>query len=96
MLNSISNKYDIYDILNTMIDKYYNSLVNEENTEDSYENLIKKNDNLDKLCGLVIIVGYLEKTHKLNINSQFIIDDLIKNIDYKDTDNLYKKNYLYL
>ena len=91
LLNSISNKYDIYDILNTMIDKYYNSLVNEENTEDSYENLIKKNDNLDKLCGLVIIVGYLEKTHKLNINSQFIIDDLIKNIDYKDTDNLYKR-----
>ena len=96
LLNSISNKYDIYDILNTMIDKYYNSLVNEENTEDSYENLIKRNDNLDKLCGLVIIVGYLEKTHKLNINSQFIINDLIKNIDYKDTDNLYKELFVSL
>lgn len=91
LLNSISNKFDINVILNTMIDKYYNSLVNEENTSDSYENLIKKNNNLDKLCGLGIIVGYLERTHKLNKNSQFIISDLIKNIDYTDTDNLYKR-----
>ena len=91
LLNIISKTYDINDILNTMIDKYYNTLVNEENSVDSYENLIKKNNNLDKLCGLGIIVGYLEKTHNLNKDSQYIISDLIKNIDYSDTDNLYKR-----
>ena len=91
LLNIISKTYDINDILNTMIDKYYNSLVNEENSVDSYENLIKKNNNLDKLCGLGIIVGYLEKTHNLNKDSKYIISDLIKNIDYTDTDNLYKR-----
>ncbi len=91
LLNIISKTYDINDILNTMIDKYYNLLVNEENSVDSYENLIKKNNNLDKLCGLGIIVGYLERTHKLNKDSRFIINDLLKNIDYTDTDNLYKR-----
>ena len=91
LLNIISKTYDINDILNTMIDKYYNTLVNEENSVDSYENLIKKNNNLDKLCGLGIIVGYLEKTHNLNKDSKYIISDLIKNIDYTDTDNLYKR-----
>ena len=91
LLNIISKTYDINDILNTMIDKYYNLLVNEENTVDTYENLIKKNNNLDKLCGLGIIVGYLERTHKLNKDSRFIINDLLKNIDYTDTDNLYKR-----
>ena len=91
LLNIISKTYDINDILNTMIDIYYIFLVNEENSVDSYENLIKKNNNLDKLCGLGIIVGYLERTHKLNKDSRFIINDLLKNIDYTDTDNLYKR-----
>lgn len=91
LLNIISKTYNINEILNTMIDKYYNLLVNEENTVDTYENLIKKNNNLDKLCGLGIIVGYLERTHKLNKDSRFIINDLLKNIDYTDTDNLYKR-----
>lgn len=91
LLNIISKTYNINEILNTMIDKYYNLLVNEENTVDTYENLIKKNNNLDKLCGLGIIVGYLERTHKLDKDSQFIINDLLKNIDYTDTDNLYKR-----
>ena len=55
------------DIITTQLDKTLNN-------EYRY-------NNLDKLCGLGIIVGYLERTHKLNKDSQFIINDLLKNID---------------
>lgn len=91
LINQIKDKFDINILLNKIIDETYNSLMNEKNNDKTYDSLIKKNDNLDKLSGLGILISSLEKQHNIKNNSYNIVSDLIKNIDYEDKDNLYKK-----
>ncbi len=91
LLDNIKSKFDINNLLNKILENTYQSLVNENNNSNSYDNLILKNDNLDKLCGLGILISSLEKNHNIKNNSYKIVSDLLTNIDYNDQDNIYKR-----
>ena len=80
----------LLNLINKELEKIYSSLINEDNDNNTYEGLCKKNNNLDKLSGLSILITHLEKENKINKNSKNIVDDLINNIDYNDLDNLFK------
>ena len=90
LLNLINKEHNIHILLNKELEKIYSSLINEDNDNNTYEGLCKKNNNLDKLSGLSILITHLEKANKINNTSGKIVKDLINNIDYNDLDNLFK------
>jgi len=89
-INTMKGKYDINIILNKEITNKYNNLLNEKIDGDSYEDLCKKNNNIDKLGGLTILISYLEKDNEINTNSKKIIDDLLSQINYDNLEEIYK------
>ncbi len=90
LLNSINEKHNINFLLNKILNKIYNNLINEKTNSETYEDLIKKNNNLDTISGLSILITHLEKKNNIQNNSKKIINDLLEKVDYNDLDNLYK------
>ena len=90
LLNSINEKHNINFLLNKILNKIYADLINEKNDSETYENLIKKNNNLDNISGLSILITHLEKKNNIENNSKKIINDLLEKVDYNDLDNLFK------
>ena len=96
LINKMKINYDINLILNKELTNKYNVLLNENIKGDSYEDLCKKNNNLDKLSGLTILITYLEKDNMIVTNSEKIIDEFLKDINYENLDEIYKiMNCLY-
>ena len=90
LINLINKEHNIHVLLNKELEKIYSSLIKEDNNSKTYEGLCNKNNNLDKLSGLSILITHLEKANNINNNSKKIVDDLIENINYNDLDNLFK------
>ena len=90
LLNMINKKFNIHVLLNKELEKIYSSLIQEETDTNTYEGLCNKNNNLDKLTGLSILITHLEKENDINNGSKKIVDDLLDKIDYNDLDNLFK------
>ena len=72
------------------MDNKYNSLINEKIEGTTYDDLCKKNNNLDKLSGLTILISYLEKDNLIYRDSEKIINDLFNDINYNNLEYLYK------
>jgi len=89
-INKIKVSFNINDILNKELNKKYKSLINEKIEGDTYEDLCKKNNNLDKLSGLTILISYLEKDNSIICNSEKIINELLNDIDYDNLEYVYK------
>ena len=89
-INKIKESFDINDILNKELNKKYNSLINEKIEGNTYEDLCKKNNNLDKLSGLTILIAYLEKDNIIICNSEKIINELLNGINYDNLEYVYK------
>jgi len=89
-INKIKETNDINDILNKEITKKYNLLLNEKIEGDSYEELCKKNNNMDKLSGLTILIANLEKKNVINCNSEKIVKEILEDINYDNLEYVYK------
>ena len=90
LIYNISKNFNIYILLNKEIETKYTKLLNFKIEGETYVDLCNKNNNLDKMSGLSILITHLEKENKINNGSQKIIDDLIQKINYNDLDNLFK------
>ena len=90
LINDISKKYDINILLNKEINKIYNNLIQKNNQGDTYQDLCNRNNNIDKLCGLTLLISNLEKNNKIDKNTNVITNDLLTNINYDDLDYIYK------
>lgn len=90
LIYNISKNFNIYILLNKEIETKYTKLLNFKIEGETYDDLCNKNNNLDKMSGLSILITHLEKENKINNGSQKIIDDLIQKINYNDLDNLFK------
>ena len=90
LIYNINKKFNIYILLNKEIETKYSKLLNFKINGETYDDLCEKNNNLDKMSGLSILITHLEKENKINNGSQKIIDDLIQKINYNDLDNLFK------
>ena len=89
-INKIKESFNINDILNKELTKKYNSLINEKIEGNTYEDLCKKNNNLDKLSGLTILISYLEKNNTIICNSEKIINELLNEVNYDNLEYIYK------
>ena len=90
LIYNISKRFNIYILLNKEIETKYTKLLNFKIEGETYDDLCNKNNNLDKMSGLSILITHLEKENKINNGSQKIINDLLKQINYNDLDNLFK------
>jgi len=90
LIYNIGKNFNIYILLNKEIETKYSKLLNFKINGETYDDLCEKNNNLDKMSGLSILITHLEKENKINNGSQKIIDDLLKGINYNDLDNLFK------
>ena len=90
LIYNIGKNFNIYILLNKEIETKYTQLLNFKIDGETYDDLCNKNNNLDKMSGLSILITHLEKENKINNGSQKIIDDLLKKINYNDLDNLFK------
>ena len=90
LIYNINKNFNIYILLNKEIETKYLKLLNYKINGDTYDDLCEKNNNLDKITGLSILITHLEKENKINNGSQKIIDDLLQKINYNDLDNLFK------
>ena len=90
LIYNINKNFNIYILLNKEIETKYLKLLNFKINGETYDDLCEKNNNLDKMSGLSILITHLEKENKINNGSQKIIDDLLKKINYNDLDNLFK------
>ena len=90
LIYNIGKNFNIYILLNKEIETKYTQLLNFKIDGETYDDLCNKNNNLDKMSGLSILITHLEKENKINNGSQKIIDDLIQKINYNDLDNLFK------
>jgi hypothetical protein len=90
LIYNIGKNFNIYILLNKEIETKYTKLLNFKIEGETYDDLCNKNNNLDKMSGLSILITHLEKENKINNGSQKIIDDLIQKINYNDLDNLFK------
>ena len=92
LLNDINNKFNIEFLLNKEINSIYTKLMNPINkmNGETYEDLCNKNNNLDKLCGLSLLISNLEQNIKIDNNTNVITSDLIKNVDHNNLDYIYK------
>ena len=90
LIYNINKKFNIYILLNKEIETKYLKLLNFKINGETYDDLCEKNNNLDKMSGLSILITHLEKENKINNGSQKIINDLLKKINYNDLDNLFK------
>ena len=90
LIYNISKNFNIYILLNKEIETKYLKLLNFKINGETYDDLCEKNNNLDKITGLSILITHLEKENKINNGSKKIIDDLLKKINYNDLDNLFK------
>ena len=90
LIYNIGTNFNIYILLNKEIETKYSKLLNFKINGETYDDLCEKNNNLDKMSGLSILITHLEKENKINNGSQKIIDDLLKKINYNDLDNLFK------
>ena len=88
-INKIKESFNINDILNKELNKKYNLLINEKIVGDTYEDSIR-NNNLDKLSGLTILISYLEKDNNIVCNSEKIINELLTEINYDNLEYVYK------
>ena len=90
LIYNIGKNFNIYILLNKEIETKYSKLLNFKINGETYDDLCEKNNNLDKMSGLSILITHLEKENKINNGSQKIIDDLLQKINYSDLDNLFK------
>ncbi len=90
LIYNIGKNFNIYILLNKEIETKYLKLLNFKINGETYDDLCEKNNNLDKMSGLSILITHLEKENKINNGSQKIIDDLLQKINYSDLDNLFK------
>ena len=90
LIYNIGINFNIYILLNKEIETKYTKLLNFKIEGETYDDLCNKNNNLDKMSGLSILITHLEKENKINNGSQKIINDLLKKINYNDLDNLFK------
>ena len=90
LIYNIGKNFNIYILLNKEIETKYLKLLNFKIEGETYDDLCDKNNNLDKMSGLSILITHLEKENKINNGSKKIIDDLLKKINYNDLDNLFK------
>ena len=89
-INKIKESFNITEILNKELNNKYNSLINEKIVGNSYEDLCKKNNNLDKLSGLTMLIAYLEKDNNIICNTKKIISELLNEISYDNLEYVYK------
>ena len=90
LIYDINKTYDIQVVLNKEINKFYKDLINNQVNGDTYQDLCKKNNNIDKLCGLSLLIVELEKNITIENNSEKIIKDLLDKINYDDLEYIYK------
>ena len=89
-INKIKESFNITEILNKELNNKYNSLINEKIVGNSYEDLCKKNNNIDKLSGLTMLIAYLEKDNNIICNTEKIITELLNEISYDNLEYVYK------
>ena len=90
LLNNINKKLNINILLNKEIETKYRTLMSTKIKDETYDDLCEKNNNLDKITGLSILISHLENVIKINNDSKIIINDLLQKINYDDLDNLFK------
>ena len=90
LLNDINNQNDIRILLNRELNSSYKKLIENNITGNTYEDLCNKNNKLDKLSGLSILISNLEKNISIENNTDVITHDLLENLNYNDLDYIYK------
>ena len=73
LLNDINNQNDIRILLNRELNSSYKKLIENNITGNTYEDLCNKNNKLDKLSGLSILISNLEKNISIENNTDIII-----------------------
>ena len=68
LIYDINKTYYIKIVLNKEINKFYKDLINNQVNGDTYQDLCKKNNNIDKLCGLSLLIIELEKNITIENN----------------------------
>ena len=78
-------------IISQMCDKYYDNFFNKFTVSGkTYEDLCKKNKNIDNIIGFSILITHLEKENILSNYVEKVLDPFMEKIDKTSDEELYK------
>lgn len=90
VLKDIDSKNKIR-IITQKCDKYYDDFFNKFKVESSnYENLCKRNKNIDNIIGLSILITYLEKENILLNYVEKVLDPFMEKVEETNEEELFK------
>ena len=90
ILKEINNKKKVTLIINRC-DKHYDNFFNKFNINGtSYENLCKRNKNIDNIIGLSILITHLEKEEIISNYVEKVLDPFMEKIDKVGEEEIFK------